>query len=106
MFGGMDPKKMQAMMKQMGMKQEEIDSKRVVIEREDGNIIIDNPNIVKINMSGNESFQITGDVSEEEVGVSEEDVKLVMEKSGKSEDEAKASLEKTGDIAESILELS
>ena len=42
MFGGIDPKKMQAMMKQMGIKQEEIDAKRVIIEKSDGRIIIEN----------------------------------------------------------------
>ena len=103
---GLDPKKMQAVMKQMGIKQEELESKRVIIEREEGNIVIDNPNVVKINMQGNESFQITGEVSEEEAGFSKEDIEMVMEKTGKSEEEVIDSLQKTNDIAESILELS
>lgn len=65
MMPGINPAQMKAMMKQMGIKQEEIDASRVVIEKsEGGKIIIDNPNVVKVNMSGNESFQITGDVSE------------------------------------------
>ena len=40
MFGGLDPKKMQAMMKQMGISQQEIDTSKVVIEKADGNKII------------------------------------------------------------------
>ena len=84
MFGGIDPKKMQAMMKQMGIKQDEIDAMRVVIEKSDGNkIVIENPNVVKIMMQGQESWQITGEAREEDGGVSEEDVRLIMEKTGK-----------------------
>jgi NACalpha-BTF3-like transcription factor len=65
MFGGLDPKKMQAVMKQMGIKQEEVDSARVIIEKNDGGkILINNPNVVKIKMQGQESWQITGDNAE------------------------------------------
>lgn len=106
MFGGIDPKKMAGMMKKMGIDQKEIHANRVIIEKEDGNIVIDNPNVSKITMQGQESFQITGDVSEEEAGISEDDVKLVMEKTGKSEKEVRAVLEETGDIAEAIVKLS
>jgi len=104
-----DPKKMNAMMKQMGIKQEEISASKVTIEKDDGSkIIIDNPNVQKINMQGNESFQITGDISEtESEKFSEEDIKTVMEKTGKNEDEAKEALEKSnGDLAEAIMSLS
>jgi len=105
-LGGMNPKKMQAMMKQLGIKQEEIDAKRVVIERDSGNIVIENPSISKVEMQGNETWQISGDVREEEVGISEEDIKLVAEKTGKSKEDAKKTLEETEDIAEAILKLS
>ena len=62
----------------------------------------------KIKMQGQETFQIAGLISEEtaEVGVSEEDIKAIVEKTGVSEDLARESLERTGDLAESILELS
>lgn len=107
MFGGIDPKKMQAMMKQLGIKQEEIDAKRVIIEKDDGNIVIENPSVQKINMKGQESWQITGEVHEEEVGVREEDVKLIMEKTGASEEGVRSVLEEVnGDIAEAIVKLS
>ena len=43
MFPGLDPKKMQAMMKQIGLQQEEISSERVIIEKSDGGkLIIEN----------------------------------------------------------------
>ncbi len=106
MFGGIDPKKMQAMMKQMGIKQEEIEANRVIIEGNDKRIIIDNPSVVKVVMQGQESFQISGDSREEGVGFSADDIALVMEKTGKSEEEVKEALENTGDIAEAIVKLS
>ena len=105
-MGGMNPKKLQGMMKQLGIKQDEIEATRVVIEREAGNIVIENPQVMKTEMQGQESWQITGDAKEEEAGFKEEDVKLVMEKTGKSEEEAKKVLEETNDIAEAIVKLS
>jgi len=104
---GIDPKKIQAMMKQMGIKQQEIDASRVVIECEDKNIIIENPSVLKVNMQGQEQFQISGDISEQEKGISEEDIKQIMEKTGKSKKEAEEALKNSnGDLAEAILSLS
>lgn len=105
----LDPKKMMGMMKQLGISQEEIEAKRVVIEGEDKKIIINNPNVVKIKMSGQESFQITGDVEleEESEEIKEKDVKQVIEKTKCSKEEAiKALKESEGDLAEAILSLS
>ena len=105
----MDPKKMQAVMKQMGIAQEEIPASKVIIERpNESNIIISNPSVTKIKAQGQESFQIAGDISEESAAleISKEDIKTVAEKTGKSEKEAKAALEKTGDLAAAIIELS
>ena len=118
MFPGLDPKKMQSMMKQLGMAQEEIDAKRVIIETSDGKIIIENPSVVKIKMQGQENFQISGDIREESVDSTsdskdestdnfDEDVKTIMEKVGCIEQEARDALEKfNGDLTEAILELS
>jgi nascent polypeptide-associated complex subunit alpha len=109
MFGGLNPKKMQAMMKQMGMAQENIDVSKVTIEKVDGtNITITNPSVTKINMQGQESFQITGEISEgnEAPAITEEDIKQVMEKTECTEEQAKEVLESVnGDLAEAILEL-
>ena len=108
MFPGMDAKKMQAAMKQMGISQEEINSNRVVIECEGENIVIENPSVTKVKMQGQETWQISGEETVEVASkFSEEDVKLVMEKSGKSEDVARETLEKAGgDLTEAIMELS
>jgi len=109
MFPGLDPKKMQAVMKQMGIAQQEIDTSKVIIEKSDGGKIIIQPaSVTKIKMQGQESFQITGEVREETdtLEISESDIKTVMGKTGASKSEAKKALEETGDLAEAILKLS
>lgn len=104
----MNPKKMQEAMKQMGISQEEIIAKRVVIEKEDSKIIIENPSVTKIKAQGTESFQISGDIKEENLfeEISEQDIKTIMEKTNCNEEDAKKTLEKTKDLAEAILDLS
>ena len=58
-------------------------------------------------MQGNESFQISGDVKEQEEGISKEDIETVMEKTHSNFKEAKKALEEAnGDLAEAILSLS
>jgi len=109
MLGGINPKQMQAMMKQLGMKQEEVESLRVIIETADKNIVIEPANVQKITMQGQESFQITGEIREEtrEEGINQEDVALVSEKTGKSKEEAEKALKESGgDMAEAIVKLS
>lgn len=103
----MDPRKMQSVMKQLGMSQEDIPASRVIIEKNDGKkIVIENPSVAKIKMHGQESFQISGDSREESEGFSKEDIKTIMEKTDCSEDEARGALEETGDLAEAIMMLS
>ena len=94
-------------MKQLGMKQEEIDAQEVIIKCSDKELIIRNPNVQKINMMGQESLQITGEIEERELEkFKEEDVKLIMEQTGMSESIVKEKLsENDGDIAKTILEL-
>ena len=95
-------------MKQMGIAQENISATKVIIEKEDHNLIIENPSVVKIKIQGQESFQISGDVRQESKieKISEQDVKTVMEKTGANEEESRKILEKTKDLADAILELS
>ena len=86
----------------MGVKQEEIDASEVIIKTKDKTITIKNPQVSKVNMMGQESFQISGEI--EESTISEEDIKTVAEQSNVSLKEAKEALEKTnGDLAEAIL---
>jgi len=100
----MNPKLMKQAMQRMGIKQEELDAEEVIIKLKDKKLVIKNPNVSKINMQGHETFQITGDVSEES-SYNEDDIKTVMEQTECSEEEAKEALEKYDDIAEAILNL-
>ena len=109
MFGGINPSQMKAMMKQMGIKQEDIQAERVIIETVDRRIIIEPASVQKIMMQGQTTWQIGGDAREEtkEESIKEEDIQMVAEKTGKSEGEARKALEEAGgDIAEAIVKLS
>ena len=106
MLPGMDPKNMAKVMKQMGIKSEDIDATKVVIElKEGGRLVVFEPSVVQIEMQGQKSFQISGKISEEhEAG--EDDIKMVMEAAGVSREEAMNALRETGgDIAEAIIQL-
>lgn len=107
MLGGINPKQMQGMMKKMGISQVPVDAKRVIIELEDSNIVIDEPSVMRVTMQGQETFQISGDTREESTETfSEEDVAMVVEKTGKSEEDVRDFLDKNnGDIALAIVEL-
>ncbi|HOZ35815.1 MAG TPA: nascent polypeptide-associated complex protein [archaeon] len=102
MFGGIDPRRMQSMMKQMGIENKEIEAIRVIIETNSKKIIIENPTVTEVSMQGQKTYQIMGEIKEE-TGIPKEDISLVMEATKKSEKEAKEALEKTsGDIAKAI----
>ncbi|MDT8357040.1 MAG: nascent polypeptide-associated complex protein [Methanomicrobiaceae archaeon] len=107
MMPGINPKKMKQMMKQLGMKMEQLeDVSEVVISTAAGNYIFERPEVVATTMQGVTSYQITGEPRFEpaEVEIPQGDVMLVAEQTGVSEDAAKNALKKTnGDIAEAIL---
>jgi nascent polypeptide-associated complex subunit alpha len=108
MFGGVNPRQMQGMMKKMGISQDDLASSRVIIEKKDGEkIIIDEPSVTRIKMQGQVSFQIAGKerIESAEVENSNEDIQTIMEKTGCTEEQAKEALEKTGDLADAIMEL-
>ena len=99
---------MRQMMKKMGMSQVEIPATEVVIKTPDREIVIINPQVSKVNMMGQETFQIVGEAHERpvEVEVDEADVETVVEQTGVSPEDAKAALEDAGgDIAQAIMNL-
>jgi nascent polypeptide-associated complex subunit alpha len=110
MFPGINPKQMQAAMKQMGISQQEIEASKVIIEKTDNTkIILNNPSVTKMKIQGNEMYQISGDETQESEAptISEDDIKQVVEKTGCTENQAREVLESVnGDLAEAILELS
>ena len=102
---GMNPKQMEKLMHQMGIQSENVSAKRVVIELEEGNLIVEDPQVTQIKMQGQVSFQVAGNVRKEE-SILKEDVKLIMEKTGCSREQATAALQECGgDIAEAIVKL-
>ncbi len=104
MMPNMNPRQMQKMMNKMGMKQEEIPASEVIIKGPK-EIIIKNPHVVKVNVMGQETYQITGEASEGS-GISKDDVMTVSVQAGVSEEDALKALEKTkGDLAEAIIDL-
>lgn len=93
------------MLQRMGLRVDELKAKRVIIETEDGNLIFENPQVMKTTMQGQTAYQIVGTPVLEEK-ISEEDIELVMQKTGASREEAEKALkEAKGDIAEAILKL-
>ncbi|MCD4760177.1 nascent polypeptide-associated complex protein [archaeon] len=105
MMPGMNPRQMQKAMQRMGIKQEEIDASEVIIKTPEKNLVIKNPQVTKVDMMGQKTFQVIGEVTEES-SISEEDIKTVAEQAEVSEEQAKEALQKTsGDLAEAILEL-
>jgi nascent polypeptide-associated complex subunit alpha len=111
MFPGMNPRKMAQVMKRMGIQQVEIPATEVIIKTEDKEIIITEPSVSKVNMMGQETFQVSGQVNErerktEEIEISEDDVKTVMEQANVSEEKAREALESSGgDLAKAIMDL-
>lgn len=115
-----NPKDLARVMKQLNIKQESIDAKRVIIECDDKQIIVQQPEVIKLNVQGQVMLQITGHIkeqaghynqqakgeqntmSEEE---SEEDIRLVMQQTNCSYEQAKQALSETNDIAKAILKL-
>ncbi|MFC4449260.1 nascent polypeptide-associated complex protein [Halorussus aquaticus] len=120
--GGLDPRKMQQMMKQMGIDVDELDAEEVVITKSDGEkLVFDNPDITVMDARGQETYQVvgepqttegdaggataveSGDESDESGGIPDEDVELVAQQASATEDDAREALEATdGDLAAAV----
>jgi nascent polypeptide-associated complex subunit alpha len=110
MMPGMNPKMMKQAMKRMGIKQEEIDAQQVIIRCEGREIVIDNPQVSKVNMMGQDTFQVMGEISQRSPDtnpvINEDDVKTVMEQCKVDEDDARKAIEDAkGDLAKAIMDL-
>ena len=115
---GMDSRRLNAMMKRLGLKVEEIpDVVEVVIVTKSNKIVFREPEVTAMNMQGQKVYQISGEeeilpldaetaTEEASSKFSMEDIKLVAERAGVSEAAARKALEATdGDIAEAIIYL-
>ena len=110
MMPGINPREMQKAMRKLGIRQEEIEANEVIIRTDDKEIVIANPQVSKVNMMGQETYQIVGEAEERaissETQISEDDVKTVMEQTGATEEKARESIENNDhDLAKAIISL-
>jgi nascent polypeptide-associated complex subunit alpha len=107
---GMNPRQMKKLMRQMGIKMEELEGvKEVVIRLEGKEIVLGEPVVTIMTVQGEKTYQIVPGSEEvrEIVDIPEEDIELVMEQAGVDRETAVRALKETnGDIAEAILKLS
>jgi|SRR5882672_10807213 len=126
MPGGLDPKRMKALMKQMGIEQEDLKGvTEVIIRTKTKELYFREPQVLEVRAQGSRTFQVVGKPEERAPGSStpvgpakgreqppepsefpEEDVRLVMDQAGCSREKAVAALRSAdGSPAEAILSL-
>ena len=110
MIPGMNPRDVQRAMKKLGIKQEEIEADEVIIRTGDKEIVISNPQVSKVNMMGQETYQIVGEAEEHQISseaeINDDDVKTVMDQTGSTEEKAREAIENNGhDLAKAIISL-
>ena len=114
--GGMNPRKMQQMMEQMGIDVTEIDAESVTITTSDGEqLVFEAPEITRMDAQGTQTYQIVGEPNRQEASgtagaveggdtddsdasdaddeIPESDIKLVASQTGVSPGEAREALE-------------
>jgi len=110
MIPGVNPRQMKQMMKKMGMQQVDIEATEVIIKTADEQYVFSQPQVAKVNMMGQETYQITGTPEvhslETKAEINEDDIKTVMDQTGVSEEKAKSAIEDAeGDLAQAIMTL-
>jgi len=113
--GGMNPRKMQQMMEQMGIDVTEIDAETVTITTSDGEqLVFEAPEITRMDAQGTQTYQIVGEPDRQDASdtagavesgdadssddggddeIPESDIKLVASQTGVSPSEAREALE-------------
>lgn len=110
MIPGINSHQMRQMMRRMGIAQQELEATEVIIKMHGKQLIFKNPQVSKVNMMGQDTYQIVGASSEESLDtkpeINSEDIKTVSTQANVSEEEAKKAIEDAnGDLAEAILKL-
>ncbi|MDF9745617.1 nascent polypeptide-associated complex protein [Natrinema salsiterrestre] len=119
--GGLNPRKMEQMMEQMGIDVEDIDAEEVIIRTDEYDLVFDDAEVTKMDARGQETYQVIGTPEEVEAGsaggsaggaddgtdadssIPDEDVELVATRAGVGEDEAREALEDAdGDLAAAV----
>ena len=93
---------MRAIAKQLKTKQ--ISPDRVVFEFEGERWVFNNPQVMEANMMGNIVYQVVG-TPEVAKDSNEEDLELIMQKTGCNLATAKEALAECGDVAEAIVHI-
>ena len=106
----LNPRDMAKAMQRLGIQQQEIDATEVIIRCPDKDLVIANPQVSKVNMMGQESFQIIGNPVERSRDtapeIKEEDIQTVMDQAGVSKEQAMEAIKNAkGDLAQAILSL-
>ena len=107
--GGMDSRKMQQMMKQMGIDMQELDAEEVVIRTADEELVFTDADVQRMDAQGQQTYTIVGEPesrslgdagddgdaeeASDDGGIPEADVELVAEQAGVSKTEAREALE-------------
>ena len=110
MFGGagLDPRKMQKMMKQMGIEMTELDVTSVVIETPEETLRFYDAQVTRMDAQGQQTYQVIGEPTTEAAEVVDaalpaDDIALVATRAGVDEEVAAAALEAAdGDLAAAI----
>jgi len=123
--GGMNPRKMQKMMEQMGIDMSDIDAEEVIIRTPDEEFVFTDADVQLMEAQGQKTYQVVGDPETRELGESDavddadgadesdegtvvdaDDVEIVAMRTGVDEDTAREALEANdGDLADAVDEL-
>ena len=110
MFPGMNPRDVEKAMKRLGITQEEIEAELVIIKTAEKDLIIKNPHVSKVNMMGQETIQVVGNIIEvdrkDEMQIKEEDIQTIIAQTNCTREQALNALEVSdGNLAIAILKL-
>lgn len=115
--GGLDPRKMQQMMEQMGIETSDIDAEEVIIRTADEDLVFTSPEVQRISAQGQATYQIVGepdaqDTSDDaesesaEEEIPADDVDIVVQRTSASAEQAREALEaEDGDLAAAVSRL-
>jgi nascent polypeptide-associated complex subunit alpha len=107
----MGSREMMKAMQRMGIQQQEVEASEVIIRCPDKDIIIENPQVAKVNMMGQETWQVVGSAVEKarsaEAEIKDEDIQAVVDQTGVSKEKALEAIKASdGDLAQAIMALS
>ncbi len=124
--GGMNPRKMEQMMDQMGIDLTELDAEEVIIRTADTEYVFHDADVQRMDAQGQQTYQVVGEPDERPRGesgeaaegesdddsggdgepdVADQDVEIVAQRAGVPEAEAREALAETGDLAAAVQRL-